>query len=66
MFKVQARYVVSRMEPELWEKVLTDENQYRRQLIDQVRVVCFDNLVEQCLIGLMAIIKNIAKRILAM
>ena len=36
MFKVQARYVVSRMEPELWEKVLTDENQYRRQLIDQV------------------------------
>ena len=36
MFKVQARYVVSRMEPELWAKVLTDENQYRRQLIDQV------------------------------
>jgi clathrin heavy chain len=30
------RYVVERMEPELWEKVLTPENQFRRQLIDQV------------------------------
>lgn len=36
LFKLQARYVVERMEPELWEKVLTPDNQFRRQLIDQV------------------------------
>ncbi len=36
------------------------------QLVDQGRVVCFDNLVEQYLFGLMAIIKSIAKRILAL
>ncbi|KAJ7546238.1 hypothetical protein O6H91_08G031500 [Diphasiastrum complanatum] len=36
LFKLQARYVVERMEPELWEKVLNPENTYRRQLIDQV------------------------------
>ncbi|CAI6011217.1 unnamed protein product [Closterium sp. NIES-65] len=36
LFKLQARYVVERMEPELWAIVLTPENEYRRQLIDQV------------------------------
>ncbi|XP_031504649.1 clathrin heavy chain 2-like isoform X3 [Nymphaea colorata] len=36
LFKLQARYVVERMEPELWDKVLNPENEYRRQLIDQV------------------------------
>eukprot|EP00475_Leptophrys_vorax_P034731 TRINITY_DN56473_c0_g1_i1.p1 TRINITY_DN56473_c0_g1~~TRINITY_DN56473_c0_g1_i1.p1 ORF type:complete len:919 (-),score=143.56 TRINITY_DN56473_c0_g1_i1:348-3104(-) len=36
LFKLQARYVVERMEPELWAKVLTPENEFRRQLIDQV------------------------------
>uniref|UniRef100_A0A803KRG1 Clathrin heavy chain n=1 Tax=Chenopodium quinoa TaxID=63459 RepID=A0A803KRG1_CHEQI len=36
LFKLQARYVVERMDGELWEKVLTPENEYRRQLIDQV------------------------------
>ena len=36
MFKVQARYVVERMDAELWASVLTDENKYCRQLIDQV------------------------------
>mmetsp|Transcript_22621 Transcript_22621/g.70241 ORF Transcript_22621/g.70241 Transcript_22621/m.70241 type:complete len:1205 (+) Transcript_22621:68-3682(+) len=36
LFKVQARYVVERMDPELWEKVLGDGNEHRRQLIDQV------------------------------
>lgn len=30
------RYVVERMEPDLWAKVLDPENTYRRQLIDQV------------------------------
>lgn len=36
LFKLQARYVVERMDMELWEKVLTEENKHRRQLIDQV------------------------------
>ncbi|GAB2274517.1 Clathrin heavy chain [Dionaea muscipula] len=37
LFKLQARYVVERMDLELWEKVLSpDNNEYRRQLIDQV------------------------------
>ncbi|KAJ6325082.1 hypothetical protein OIU76_012210 [Salix suchowensis] len=36
LFKLQARYVVERMDGDLWEKVLNPENDYRRQLIDQV------------------------------
>ncbi|CAM6119092.1 unnamed protein product [Calypogeia fissa] len=36
LFKLQARYVVERMEPDLWAKVLDPENTFRRQLIDQV------------------------------
>jgi len=35
-FKDQARYLVERQHLELWALVLTDQNQYRRQLIDQV------------------------------
>ena len=37
LFKVQARYIVERMDPELWAQVLTEDNAYRRQLIDQAR-----------------------------
>ncbi|KAF5943245.1 hypothetical protein HYC85_020887 [Camellia sinensis] len=36
LFKLQARYVVERMDADLWEKVLSPDNEYRRQLIDQV------------------------------
>ncbi|KAA3478254.1 clathrin heavy chain 1-like [Gossypium australe] len=36
LFKLQARYVVERMDGDLWEKVLNPENEYRRHLIDQV------------------------------
>ncbi|KAL7229187.1 hypothetical protein ACSBR2_007811 [Camellia fascicularis] len=36
LFKLQARYVVERMEADLWDKVLNPENEFRRQLIDQV------------------------------
>ncbi|XP_020680390.1 clathrin heavy chain 1 [Dendrobium catenatum] len=36
LFKLQARYVVERMDADLWAKVLEPENEYRRQLIDQV------------------------------
>ncbi|KAG6765465.1 hypothetical protein POTOM_029508 [Populus tomentosa] len=36
LFKLQARYVVERMDGDLWEKVLNPENEYRRLLIDQV------------------------------
>ncbi|CAI9762259.1 unnamed protein product [Fraxinus pennsylvanica] len=36
LFKLQSRYVVERMDGDLWAKVLDPENEYRRQLIDQV------------------------------
>jgi hypothetical protein len=36
LFKLQARYVVERQDMELWAKALADENNYRRQFIDQV------------------------------
>jgi clathrin heavy chain len=36
LFKSEARYLVKRRDPELWAVVLNEENQYRRQLIDQV------------------------------
>ncbi|KAJ3319704.1 hypothetical protein HDV06_006120 [Boothiomyces sp. JEL0866] len=36
MFKQQARYLVQRRDPNLWAMVLNPENQYRRQVIDQV------------------------------
>ncbi|XP_010461980.1 PREDICTED: clathrin heavy chain 2 isoform X1 [Camelina sativa] len=36
LFKLQARYVVERMDGDLWDKVLEENNEYRRQLIDQV------------------------------
>ena len=36
LFKQQARYVVERMNHDLWNLVLSEENKHRRQLIDQV------------------------------
>ena len=36
LFKTEARYLVRRKNPELWALVLRVENEYRRQLIDQV------------------------------
>ncbi|XGW13703.1 hypothetical protein V3C99_000207 [Haemonchus contortus] len=36
LFKNLARYLVRRRDYGLWEQVLNEENQYRRQLIDQV------------------------------
>lgn len=36
LFKSEARYLVRRRDTELWAHVLSDENQYKRQLIDQV------------------------------
>ncbi|KAL0303876.1 UNVERIFIED_CONTAM: Clathrin heavy chain 1 [Sesamum radiatum] len=36
LFKLQARYVVERMDGDLWAKVLDPENEFRRLLIDQV------------------------------
>jgi hypothetical protein len=36
LFKLQARYIVDRCDAELWDKVLSTENTFRRQLIDQV------------------------------
>lgn len=36
MFKHQARYLVRRRDPELWNFALQTTNAYRRQLVDQV------------------------------
>ena len=36
------------------------------QLVNQDRVVCFDELVEQCLLGLMALVGGFAKAIPAL
>ncbi|XP_014670791.1 PREDICTED: clathrin heavy chain 1-like, partial [Priapulus caudatus] len=36
LFKSEARYLVKRRDPELWAQVLQEDNQYKRQLIDQV------------------------------
>ncbi len=36
LFKSEARYLVGRRDPNLWGVVLTPDNTYRRQLIDQV------------------------------
>lgn len=36
MYKYQARYLLSKSDFELWAKVLSPDNQHRRQLIDQV------------------------------
>lgn len=36
LFKHQARYVVERMDHDVWNMVLSPKNQYMRQLIDQV------------------------------
>ena len=36
LFKVQARYVVERMDGDLWAVALQEDNPYRRALIDQV------------------------------
>jgi len=36
LFKSESRYLVARRDPDLWAEVLNPENEYRRQLIDQV------------------------------
>lgn len=36
MYKYQARYLLAKSDFDLWNKVLTEENPHRRQLIDQV------------------------------
>lgn len=36
MFRPQARYLVDRADPQIWEYVLSDNNMHRRSLVDQV------------------------------
>lgn len=36
LFKTEARYLVRRKDPELWAECLSENNTFRRQLIDQV------------------------------
>ncbi|RUS20583.1 clathrin, heavy polypeptide, isoform CRA_b, partial [Endogone sp. FLAS-F59071] len=46
MFKHQARYLVKRRDLALWQHVLQDSNQYRRQLIDQIVAVALPESVD--------------------
>lgn len=41
LFKSEARYLVRRRDPDLWAMVLGDDNEYKRQLIDQVSTQMF-------------------------
>ena len=34
-FRLQARYLVERQSPELWEAALNEENEHRRNVVDQ-------------------------------
>jgi len=36
LFRIQAKYLVERKEKELWESVLSEENPYRKDIIEQV------------------------------
>jgi clathrin heavy chain len=36
MFKAQARYLLDRADPEIWDFVLNENNVHRRSLVDQV------------------------------
>ncbi len=36
MFRAQARYLLARADPEIWQYVLSDNNVHRRSLVDQV------------------------------
>jgi len=36
MFRAQARYLLGRADPEVWQYVLSDNNIHRRSLVDQV------------------------------
>ncbi len=44
LFKSEARYLVKRRDADLWTHVLKDENEYKRPLIDQVRVLTWASL----------------------
>jgi hypothetical protein len=44
LFKLQSRYIVDRMDNELWAKALDEQNKFRRQLIDQVSVRAMTSL----------------------
>lgn len=46
MYKYQARYLLKRSDPELWNKVLNPENVHRRQLIDSVISVGIPELTD--------------------
>lgn len=46
MYKYQARYLLKRSDPELWDKVLTPENSHRRQLIEAVNSVGIPELTD--------------------
>lgn len=69
LFKVQARYIVERMDSDLWAKVLEEENPFRRQLIDQVSAatVTLGQYLSACLGMLYShiSIKNLARSLVS-
>lgn len=36
LYRIQAQYLVQRMSPELWKRVLSPDNEHRKEIIDQV------------------------------
>ena len=48
MFKHQARYLVRRRDASLWQHVLQENNENRRELIDQV-CTCYLGLHDLCI-----------------
>jgi hypothetical protein len=58
LFKLQARYIVDRGDQPLWDKVLGEENPFRRQLIDQVRGggSCLVMLLKEAFVACMIVV----------
>ncbi|QLQ80085.1 hypothetical protein HG537_0D00850 [Torulaspora globosa] len=46
MYKYQARYLLKRSDPNLWNTVLSDDNNYRSQLVDAVIAVGIPELTD--------------------
>jgi clathrin heavy chain len=36
LYRIQAQYLVQRMNPDLWRRVLSPDNEHRKEIIDQV------------------------------
>lgn len=36
LYRIQAQYLVNRMSPDLWKSALAEDNEHRKEIIDQV------------------------------